>query len=64
LTPKKRGRKANPVDPVFQENQRLRRKLERLQNELEKAHTIIEVQKKLSRLLSKPMTLNANETSE
>jgi transposase-like protein len=51
LTPKKRGRKATPQDPVARENQRLRRENERLRDQLRKAETVIDVQKKVSTLL-------------
>ncbi len=48
LSPKKRGPKP---DPVAAENAALRRRIERLEAELKRAETIIEVQKKLSDLL-------------
>jgi transposase len=48
LAPHKRGPK---VDPLTAENARLRREYERLQKRLQRAETIIEVQKKLSVLL-------------
>ena len=48
LTPKKRGRKENPV---ARENARLKRENEKLKAKLERAETIIDVQKKLSDLL-------------
>lgn len=51
LTPQKRGPK---VDPPAQEIARLRRELVRLQAQLERAETIIEVQKKVSQLLGLP----------
>ncbi len=49
LSPKKRGRKRK--DELEREVTRLQRENERLQASLEQAETIIEVQKKLSRLL-------------
>ena len=49
LGPQKRGRKRK--DELEREVARLRRENERLQASLEQAETIIEVQKKLSRLL-------------
>jgi transposase len=50
LEPKKRGRR--PVhNSLVDENERLRRENERLAARLEKAEVIIDVQKKLSRLL-------------
>lgn len=51
LRPKKRGRKP---DPQAAELARLQRENERLQARLEQAETIIEVQKKLCRLLELP----------
>jgi len=48
LTPQQRGRKP---DPPAAEIARLRRENERLQQRLQRAETIIEVQKKLSTLL-------------
>lgn len=50
LEPKKPGRKATH-DPVAEENERLRKQVEKLQAELRKAEIIIDVQKKLSLLL-------------
>lgn len=49
LSPKKRGRKA--PDPAEVELARLRQENERLRSRLEQAEIIIDVQKKLSRLL-------------
>jgi len=51
LSPKKRGPKS---DPLANENAALRRRIERLEAELKRAETIIEVQKKLSDLLGLP----------
>jgi transposase-like protein len=48
LAPKKRGPKVNPLAA---ENARLQREIERLQAQLQRAETIIEVQKKVSQLL-------------
>jgi cell shape-determining protein MreC len=53
LAPQKRGRKP---DPQAAEIARLRRENERLQQRLQRAETIIEVQKKLSALLGLPMS--------
>ena len=60
LSPKKRGPKP---DPVAAENAALRRRIERLEAELKRAETIIEVQKKLSDLLglSDPSTQKNEE---
>lgn len=51
LTPKRRGRKANPDAALIAENQRLKREAQRLAEKLRQAETIIEVQKKLSEIL-------------
>ena len=48
LTPQKRGRKP---DPQAAEIARLKREIETLQTQLQRAETIIDVQKKLSQLL-------------
>ena len=53
LAPQKRGPKP---DPQAAEIARLRREHERLQQRLQRAETIIEVQKKLSALLGLPMS--------
>jgi transposase len=58
LRPKKRGRKP---DPQAAELARLQRENERLQTRLEQAETIIEVQKKLCRLLELP-TVETDES--
>jgi len=51
LAPKKRGVKS---DPLALENAHLRSEIKRLEQQLQRAETIIEVQKKLSQLLSGP----------
>jgi len=56
LTPLKRGRKA---DPQAAEIARLQRENERLTAQLERAELIIDVQKKVSRLLGLPPTESA-----
>ena len=48
-----------PVDPVERENVRLRRRVERLEGELETARRVIEVQGKLSALLEELATDSA-----
>ena len=55
LTPKRRGRKANPDAALIAENERLRRRTERLAEKLRRAEAIIEVQKKLSDILGIPL---------
>lgn len=51
LEPKKRGRKPRPIDPQARRVAELERENAHLRDKLEKAETIIEVQKKLSLLL-------------
>ena len=51
LTPRRRGRKAKRKDPVADENERLRREIERLSQRLKQAEAIIDVQKKVSEIL-------------
>jgi len=55
LTPKRRGRKANPDAPVIADNERLKRENQRLAAKLHQAETIIEIQKKLSEILGIPL---------
>ena len=56
------GRKL--ADPLERENVKLRRQVERLEGELDKARKVIEVQGKLSALLEQFATDNASETGE
>lgn len=58
LKPKKRGPKS---DPLMVENTQLRREIARLQAKLERAETIIDVQKKLSQLLGLPSASEMDE---
>jgi transposase len=60
LTPKRRGRKANPDAPLIAENERLKRETQRLAAKLRQAETIIEVQKKLSEILGIPLPPQSN----
>jgi transposase-like protein len=55
LTPKRRGRKANPDAPLIAENLRLTRETQRLAVKLRQAETIIDIQKKLSEILGIPL---------
>ena len=59
LSPKRRGRKASPRNPLQPEVDRLRKETGRLQKRLKQAELIIEVQKKISQILGIPL-----ETSE
>jgi transposase len=63
LSPKKRGRKPAPKNPLADENEKLRRQNARLQSDLDKAKVIIDVQKKLSTLLGIPMPEDPTEES-
>jgi transposase-like protein len=55
LTPKRRGRKAKAKNPLADENKRLERENERLKEQLRQAELIIDVQKKVSEMLSIPL---------
>ena len=55
LAPRKRGRKPDPATAERRVIAKLSRENERLRGQLKKAHTIIEVQKKLSEILEIPM---------
>jgi transposase-like protein len=61
LTPRRRGRKAKPKNPLADENQRLQRQNERLKEQLRQAELIIDVQKKVSEMLNIPLTRNGEE---
>ena len=60
LQAQRRGPKPAPVNPLVKENERLRRDLCRVEERLEKAETIIDVQKKVSALLGLPSEKDAN----
>ena len=64
LTPKRRGRKANPDAPLIAENQRLTRETQRLAAKLRQAETIIDIQKKLSEMLGIPLPPSDNSERE
>ena len=55
LTPKRRGRKSNPKNLLADENERLQRENGRLKEKLRQAELIIDVQKKVSEMLSIPL---------
>ncbi len=55
LTPKQRGRKARPKNPLADEVARLQRENQRLQEQLRQAELIIDVQKKVSEMLNIPL---------
>ena len=54
LAPQKRGPKSHR-DPVADENQQLRREVERLTEDLRKADIVIDIQKKVAALLGRPI---------
>jgi transposase-like protein len=62
LSPKKRGRKPSVDEALVKELAELKRDKQRLENRLQQAETIIEVQKKLSGLLG--LTPKENQSDE
>ncbi|MCW5807503.1 MAG: transposase [Deltaproteobacteria bacterium] len=60
LTPKKRGRKSHK-SPLADEVARLERELARVKDELHKANTVIDVQKKLAALLGEALPVPTEE---
>ena len=64
LRAKKRGRKADPVNPLAPRVAELEHEIRRLKQKLHHAETIIDVQKKLSEMLGVPMTPLENESDE
>jgi transposase len=55
LAPRKRGRKAQPKNPLARKMAELERENARLKRRLQQAETIIEVQKKVSQMLGIPL---------
>jgi transposase-like protein len=64
LAPKKRGRKANPDTVLTQENERLARRVARLEKRLAQAEAIIDVQKKVASLLGIPLNRHDDDGSD
>ena len=62
LSPKKRGRKPVPINPLAGKLRELESENRRLQKQLDKAETIITFQKKLSEMLG--ISLDPQETEE
>lgn len=56
LSPKKRGRKAHPRNPLAARVAELEREKRKLEKRLKQAETIIEIQKKTSELLGIPLS--------
>ena len=63
LTPRKRGRKSKPRNPLATEVERLQRQVARLEGDLEKARIVIAVQKKVAALLGNPIPDDPEEES-
>jgi transposase len=64
LTPKRRGRKAKPKNPLADEVARLQRENRRLQEKLRQAELIIDVQKKVSEMLNIPLKTQDGEGAD
>lgn len=63
LSPKKRGRKTKRIDPSVRRVKELERENRRLRKRLEQAETIIEIQKKVAKLLGEsPNSPGSDET--
>lgn len=58
LTPKKRGRKNRPKNPLADQVARLEKENRKLRLKLKQAETIIDVQKKVSQMLEQTQDLN------
>lgn len=63
LSPRKRGRKPDPDKQANREIEKLRRENARLQKNLEQAELIIEIQKKVSRLMGESIEPESNGRS-
>ena len=63
LTPRRRGRKAKPKNPLAHENERFRRENQRLKEQLRQAELIIDVQKKVSEMLNIPLKSRESDGS-
>lgn len=61
LTPRQRGRKANPHSQLVVDNEQLKRQNQRLSKRLQQAEIIIEFQKKLAEALGIPLKGDSNE---
>ena len=62
LTPKRRGRKADPHSPLVEENKRLQRENAKLLRKLRRTEVILDVQKKLSEILGIELPPNDYES--
>ena len=64
LTPKRRGRKAKPRNPLADEVAQLQRENRRLKEQLRQAELIIGVQKKVSEMLNIPLKTPDGEEAD
>jgi len=64
LSPRKRGRKAKPKNPLLKKVAELERENARLKSRLMQAETIIDVQKKVSQILGIPLNDEPNGKNE
>ena len=64
LTPKRRGRKAKPKNPLAEKMARLERENERLKTKLRQAELVIDVQKKVSEMLDIPLKHPGDERTD
>ena len=64
LTPKRRGRKAKPKNPLAEKMARLERENERLKTKLRQAELVIDVQKKVSEMLDIPLKSLEDERND
>jgi transposase len=64
MTPKRRGRKAKPKNPLAEEMARLQRENERLKTKLRQAELVIDVQKKVSEMLDIPLNHSDSERTD
>lgn len=63
MSPKKRGRKAQPMNPLAPEVARLEKENQRLKQKLRQAELIIDAQKKISEILGIAQNQDENEGS-
>jgi cell shape-determining protein MreC len=63
MSPKKRGRKAQPKNPLALEVARLQKENQGLKNKLKQAELIIDAQKKISEILGIAQNHDENEES-
>jgi transposase-like protein len=64
LRPRKRGRKAQPTNPLAKKVAELERENKRLERRLKQAEMIIDVQKKVSQILGTPLSEESENESE